>query len=214
MAKTKKPAAKEAEKFPRKTVPLYLNPGDSEKEAGRKFARLLTSPELAAYRILNASEQQSGYGEHLDVPTLLKSLRDQATAVNGGDLAQAEAMLMNQATALQTLFARLTEKGMSQTYMPNLEVFLRLALKAQSQCRATLETLSNIKNPPVVYARQANIAHNQQVNNGEPARAREIQNPPNELLTAQHGETLDTFGTGAASGTDPALEAVGMLNRA
>jgi hypothetical protein len=35
---------------------------------------------------------------------------------------------------------------------------MRLALKAQSQCRATLETLAQIKNPPVVLARQANIA--------------------------------------------------------
>jgi hypothetical protein len=39
--------------------------------------------------------------------------------------------------------------------------------KAQNQCRMTLETLSTIKNPPVVYAKQANIAHGpQQVNNG------------------------------------------------
>jgi hypothetical protein len=35
-----------------------------------------------------------------------------------------------------------------------------LALKAQSQCRATLETLAAIKNPqPVAFVRQANIAH-------------------------------------------------------
>ena len=44
---------------------------------------------------------------------------------------------------------------------------MRMALKAQSQCRATLETLATIKNPPAVFARQANIAQGpQQVNNG------------------------------------------------
>jgi hypothetical protein len=33
-----------------------------------------------------------------------------------------------------------------------------LALKAQSQCRATLETLTTIKSPPVLFAKQENIA--------------------------------------------------------
>jgi hypothetical protein len=43
------------------------------------------------------------------------------------------------------------------------ETYLRLALKAQSQCRATLETLAAIRNPqPVAFVRQANIAHGPQ----------------------------------------------------
>jgi hypothetical protein len=42
--------------------------------------------------------------------------------------------------------------------MDEIDRYLRLGLKAQSQCRATLETLVQIKNPPVVVARQANIA--------------------------------------------------------
>ena len=41
-------------------------------------------------------------------------------------------------------------------HLPAAETYMRLALKAQSQCRATLETLANIKNPPTVFARQAN----------------------------------------------------------
>ena len=44
--------------------------------------------------------------------------------------------------------------------------YLRVALKAQAQCRATLETLAEMKQPPTLLARQANIAHGpQQVNN-------------------------------------------------
>jgi hypothetical protein len=55
---------------------------------------------------------------------------------------------------------------------------MRLALKAQSQCRATLETAAAMKNSqPVAFVRQANVAHGpQQVNNsaansGEALRA-------------------------------------------
>jgi hypothetical protein len=62
----------------------------------------------------------------------------------------------------------LAKANLSGGYMEAGERYLRLALKAQSQSRATLETLSAIKNPPVVYAKQANIAHGpQQVNNGQ-----------------------------------------------
>jgi hypothetical protein len=60
---------------------------------------------------------------------------------------------------------------------------MRLALKAQRQCRATIETLVMAKNPaPVTFVKQANVAHGpQQVNNGPPAeasRARESENRP------------------------------------
>jgi len=100
------------------------------------------------------------------------------------------------------------------------EIYMRLALKAQSQCRATLETLAAIKNPtPVTFVKQANVAHGpQQVNNGPPSeppsRARESENPPNELLEHTHGERLD-FGTPkAAVGADSALATVGEVHRA
>jgi hypothetical protein len=48
---------------------------------------------------------------------------------------------------------------------------MRLALKAQSQCRATIETLAEIKNPqPVAFVQQADVAHGpQQINNGPTA---------------------------------------------
>ena len=105
---------------------------------------------------------------------------------------------MNQATALQSLFARLTEKAFCEAHLPQFDGFMRMALRAQNQCRATLETLAALKNPPLVFAKQANIAHgNQQVNNGIPkpaahARAGENKIQQNELLTeVQHGTTVD-----------------------
>ena len=53
-------------------------------------------------------------------------------------------------------------------YINATEVYLRLALEAQTQCRATIQTLFEIKNPqPVAFVRQENIANRpQQVNNG------------------------------------------------
>ena len=118
---------------------MHCEDGKTGEERGRNMPRLMTSPELAAYRVINGIEQNSGIEKHLDVPTLMETLRDQAKAVNQGDLAQAEAMLVNQATALQSLFARLTEKAFSATQLPQFDSFMRMALRAQNQCRATLK---------------------------------------------------------------------------
>ena len=96
------------------------------------------------------------------------------------------------------------------SYINQFEANLKLALKAQNQCRMTLETLSNIKNPPVVYVKQANIAHGpQQINNGLPAtHTAENQNQQNQLLTVDHGKTLDGSRTGETIGGNPKVEAV------
>ena len=94
---------------------------------------------------------------------------------------------------------------------------MRLAFKAQNQCRATLETLAEIKNPkPTAFIKQQNIGVNQQVNNdAAPLAHGKIKNQPNELLTEglHHGTTLDSGRAGAAIGANQELEAVGAVNR-
>ncbi|MBK7252196.1 MAG: hypothetical protein IPI06_15390 [Gammaproteobacteria bacterium] len=212
----KNPATPEAQKFPRRSVSLEVREGASEEEIAGQRTQLVTSPELAAYRVLQASEGEAVVRAQIDVPSLLSQLRAQAAAVNRGDLTHPEAMLMNQADALQSLFCRLTERAMAAEFMAPFEAFMRMALRAQSQCRATLETLATIKNPPTVIVRQANIAHGpQQVNNGlaTPSRAREAETVPSELLEHTHGERLDTGAAAACRSNDPSMAAVEALDR-
>ncbi len=63
-----------------------------------------------------------------------------------------------QAVTLNTMFTHLAGLAGKTEYVDHLDRYMRLALKGQGQCCATLETLAAIKNPPVVFARQANIA--------------------------------------------------------
>jgi hypothetical protein len=75
--------------------------------------------------------------------------------------------------------------------LPQYQAHLNLALKAQSQCRATLETLAHVKNPPVLFAKQANIAHGpQQINNSADPRAhaRVLAAEQSQLLEVPIGE--------------------------
>lgn len=209
---TRKRSAKKTT-YPRKTVSLAR--GTTPDETGGRFAALLTSPEFAAYRIQRAI-QPKNLADEIDVPGLLATLRVHGTAVNEGDLSRPEAMLMNQADALQTIFVNLTERALRQEYHVHMEGFMKLALKAQSQSRATLQALAELKNPPVVYARQANVTTGpQQINNGvDPTRARENQNSPNQLLGAVDELRQDTRASGSAVKDDPTLEAVGEIHGA
>lgn len=154
----------------------------------------------------------------LDRDCLDDVLRAEVEAVNRGDMRRTEAILITQAHTLNELFNSLARSACEQDNLKPRETYLRLALKAQSQCRTTLEALSAIKNPPVVFAKQANVVQggNQQVNNGVPvavSHAGDNQMQRNELLEVRDGgENLDTRATGEAVGADPAMATVGEIH--
>jgi hypothetical protein len=130
-----------------------------------------------------------------------------------------EAMLLNQAYALQSIFTGLSQKAIQQSQLKHYNTFLKLALKAQSQCRTTLETLATLKRPPIVFANQANIAQgNQQVNNtvqlpAQAGGAEKIKFAQNELLETQHEQRLKHRATNSTSSSHLPLEAVGKVHR-
>ena len=178
--------------------------------------------DLALDPMFGAAVIATSFGKPLsgetDFTSVYEALHDRAKAVRGNKLASVEDMLTAQAAALHAIFletARRSGANMGE-YIQTSDTYMRLALKAQAQCRATLETLATIKSPPVVYARQANIANGpQQVNNSAAApRASEPASPPNELLETEHGKRLEPGTAGAAIGGDPALEAVGAIDGA
>ena len=71
-----------------------------------------------------------------------------------------------------------------------------------------------MKNPPTVFAKQANIAHGpQQVNNSLTlARAGNLQSAPNKLLEA-HDERLEFGAAEATVRCDQTMATVGARNR-
>ena len=141
--------------------------------------------------------------------------------MQAGDLSGLEATLAAQAIALDAIFnemARRAAVNMGE-HLGAAETYLRLGLKAQAQCRATAQTLFEMKNPqPIAFVKQANISNGpQQVNNGI------VKQPPtcvgisadqsNELLGLNHEQRLDIGATGAAGRTDRQLETVGAILR-
>lgn len=133
----------------------------------------------------------------MGLPDLIDELKGKIEKVQSGEMAAMEAMLVGQAHALQTIFVSLARRAANQEYLKNYGMFMNLALKAQSQSRATIQALTELKYPKqVAFVKQANIAHgHQQINNGDnthaspahaPTHAEENQNQPNKLLAGEH----------------------------
>ena len=203
-----------------KKTALAKKPSPEEIQKAQGVAAMTLHPTANAAAVI--AEYGKPFGDP-SIDNLMDSLAVSVDALHKGSMKRCEAMLFGQAHVLQAIFTSLSRRAINQDYMKNYEIYLRLALKAQGQCRATLETLAAIKNPPV-FARQANIANGpQQVNNGTPpamphdARAQEEKTiQSNELLSneVQNGSTLDSGRTHTASDADKELATVGKIDGA
>lgn len=218
MSKAKPAPAKPASNIDANCLKLEQDPAQSDEAqiAGVALGGI-------AVNAMTARTFAAGTFGTLDLTECVNVLRKRADATHAGDLKHAEAVLTAQAATLDAIFnemARRAALNMGE-YMDATERYMRLALKAQSQCRTTLETLAALKNPPVVFARQANIAHGpQQVNNGQAigsdnTRALENQTGQNEVLEglAYGGAEMDTRATTAAAGGNPEVEALAASHR-
>lgn len=183
-------------------------------------ARALTQPEVRSASVIQK------FDPSLDINVVAAEMRDQSAEIRNGNMGRAESMLIAQAHSLDALFANLARRAhgnMEAGYLQATETYLRLALRAQNQCRSTLETLSTIKNPPVVFAKQANFATNQQVNNSVPSQpepmakdvspALENETAPNELGESTYELLENARASGITGGAVQEPETVGAIQR-
>lgn len=184
-----------------------------EENEERANARNFMTPECLNAALLVSSNLLG----KTPFPEAVLELGRQTAAINRGDMTRAEGMLVSQAHTLNALFVHLAGRALSSKNMSGLESYMRLALKAQNQARATLQTLGELKAPKqVAFVKQANIGNQVQVNNGiqeKPVRTRKIKKTQNKLLEVEHGKRLDTRATGTAGGTDPTMATLGTKHR-
>jgi len=211
----KKTSQKQPIPTPKNTI--VIQGGKTPEETLKNLAKIPIDPNICAYRVIAAAEGKSGIGKDSDVQSLITLLDENAKDVKSGDLGHVEAMLTGQATALQSIFTRLVEHGLNQSYVSNYELMLKLALRAQSQCRATLETLAAIKNPPVrINAGQANVSNGpQQVNNvAKQNDLPENQKHQNKLLEEHDVQWLDPRAKGKAGEGNSEMGTMVKVDRA
>ncbi|WP_168929230.1 hypothetical protein [Crenobacter intestini] len=198
-----------------KDAPLRLTKADDERDEDA-LARSAAGGQVGAAASTNILAGRL-FGEgRVDLTACLQAVEELGAQVSAGDLTPLEKMLTAQAVVLDQLFGDLTRRALGASHQKGREVDLKLALKAQAQCRSTVEALAEIKQPaPKVFARQANITSGpQQVNNGlPPARTGKSGKQSNELLEdREHEQWLDTRATGKTGRADPAMATLGEIH--
>ena len=201
------------------------------KQAGAQTLTVAADPkdetkiitQMAADPVVRNASTAEHFGRQfgeLDLRESITTLRKQTAAIHNGDLKHAETTLTAQASTLDAMFTYLARRAVNMESLAQLDCFMRHALRAQAQCRATLETLAAIKNPPnVAFVKQANIANGpQQVNNGEAAplaRTEQNTDTQNKLLESPHEKPqwMDAATPGATSRPDSPVAAVAKIER-
>lgn len=192
MAARKK--AKEPNQQEAQTLIVKNQKGKSEE---RKLTEVLLSP--TTLNAFTAETFIATSARALDLTEAVDIMKEKSDKIIAGDLSELESTLTAQVVSLNAIFNTLAKRSAQNmgNYLKSTEVYMRLALKAQAQCARTIEILATMKNPPIVYAKQANIAqgHQQINNNPSHAHAEKNINSANELLSEDNNETLDTRGT-------------------
>ena len=175
-----------------KAPPASQPDPEQDQQLGDQRHTMALSSSISAAVVTEAYLRPVYGKDTLNLHGIAHSLSSSAQALQGDTpLRQVEEMLLAQANALNAMFTSLAERATKQEYMKNMEAFTRLALKAQSQCRATLETLADIKQPRhVVIAQQANLAHQQQVNNGTAGQPSSAPAHAPQALAHQQGQPI------------------------
>lgn len=190
-------------------------PGKSREQ---QMAELAISPVVS--NTVTVMEFAKGNFGALNLTATMEVMVENVVRVKAGNLSELEATLTVQAMTLDRIFNDMAQRAALNmgTHLSATETYLRLAFKAQSQCRATIETLAEVKYPKsATFIKQANIAQQQLVSNGgdqklTPSRTEKNINQSNELLEANHGERLDSRATGKTGGSNPDMETVGKIH--
>ncbi len=178
-----------------KSTSISLNEKNTVVAVNKSDAELgavtLSTSEFPAAAVMTT------YGGSRDMlEPLMLELQAQAKAIQSGDTRLVEAMYANQAVALQHMFFVLAKDAKAAKGTTEKQAMLQLALRAQSNSRATLQALMEAKNPrQFSVIKQANVAHNQQVNNGVAPSSREKSTRPaqNEVFVAEADDGSTTL---------------------
>ena len=173
-----------------KTIELEEATVKGSTEAER-LAHLALSPYFKA--ALTAQSYAPSIGEQ-DLKALLPRLGEWSNKAANGDLRDLETMLAAQVLSLDSIFHKLAGQAKVNIgqYPKTVETYLRLALKAQNQCRTTAETLAALKSPRQ-HITQNNVAGAMQIN------------------IEMEGSHVDRRAEGKDAASNPAVEALGEV---
>ena len=203
----------------------------SQNEHGNKSKERIEAELAQSTEVLNTQTIRlftQGTIGIVDATESFMLMKEKTAQVRSGDLSGPEAILTAQAIALDAIFNEMARRASLNLgeHLQATDTYMRLAMRAQSHCRATLQTLGELKNPrQVAFVKQANISHgHQQVNNGaskfhsEDGFTNDTRTGVNDFssnkLSKDGNELLpDTRTSSIKSKANQKMETLGEINR-
>ncbi|EKD75567.1 MAG: hypothetical protein ACD_44C00096G0003 [uncultured bacterium] len=184
----------------------------SESESYAIYALLPEKPALTAIKNIIFDPSTA---EKINSCDLVKEIRKEVREIQHGNFKSIERRLLSQAIVLSSVFDRMLAQLGSAKFTNQVQVFGHLALKAQAQCRVTLATLADLRNPQkTTFIKQQNNAVNQQINTEvKSENPRNFKNSSNELLSEKKHEAMDFRGAQGAVGVNSSVETMETVNR-
>jgi hypothetical protein len=130
---------------------------DPEISEQRRLANVSIDPAanaMASIRLFNTGS----FGEQ-HTTELYDALSERAKAAKEGDLSRYRAMLASQAEVLNSIFTEMSRRAALNMgeYLTATQLYMRLGLKAQAQCRATIEALEGLTSGRVQTVKHVHV---------------------------------------------------------
>ncbi|MCA3632090.1 MAG: hypothetical protein INF16_04795 [Methylobacterium sp.] len=131
-----------------------------DEKIGKTVARVTLDPQTRNANLAIAFG--SGlFGDKLkpDIEESTAALADEVNSVVNGDLSLASRVLASQAFSLDAVFTEMARRSANNLgeYPDAADRYMRLALKAQSACRSTLEALAKLHQPREQTVRHVHV---------------------------------------------------------
>lgn len=179
-----------------------------DETGAQAMARKLLQPTLK-----NAVAASAFTGKMMGTDLEMPGIGDYADHIHavthdaaGGDIAMASKMLAAQAVTLDSMFAELARRSAMNMgdYINAAERYGRLALKAQSNCRTTLEALAKLHQP-----REQTVRHVHVNEGGQAVIADQFHNHTGASENAESTEQSDATAPAGGSTALPSPDASG-----
>ena len=179
-----------------------------DETGARAMARKVLDPGFR-HAVTASSFASKVLGSSIEHPGLMDYV-DHVLKVGGkaeaGDLAIASRLLASQAITLDAMFTELARRAALNMgeYINAAERYGRLALKAQSNCRATLETLAKLRQP-----REQTVRHVHVNEGGQAVIADQFHNHTGGQGIAKSDEQSDATGEASKCAALPSPNSLG-----
>ena len=169
---------------------------------GETVAKAMLGPGIRHGHIaaVLAGQMLSGTGEAVDLMDAAAIVDQRSAQAVSGDMSFASATLVSQATTCDMMFAEFARRSARQIG-ENIDVaerYARLAMKAQSNCRATLEALAKLHQPREQTVRHVHVGNGGQAVVADEFHQHHGRGLENERPDQCHAADAETAFTGTA----------------